>query len=187
MSKVTDSDLNNFLLKGIRCTKCLCFFTNLRSSCFIGHFCESHYSAPEDCPPGTYMPYGIDTNTGDYVGPGEPAKRRFDCIDCPGGYWCGAATVNPTECTKGLYSPPGQFECTVCEMGHYCNSTITSEEMMYNDLRCPAGYFCPEGLSDVADAEDCSVAKYCPEGNVACLITIYITREVIFSHVCVFV
>ena len=37
--------------------------------------------------------------------------------------------------------------------------------MMLNDLRCPAGYFCPAGLVDVAHALDCDVAHYCPEGN----------------------
>ena len=133
---------------------------------FSGHFCESHYSAPEACPAGTYMPYGTDPGSGDYVGPGDPAKRRFDCIDCPGGYWCGAATVEPNECSTGVYSPPGQFECTTCRIGHFCNSTTTSEEMMLNDLQCPAGYFCPAGLSDVANADDCSVAKYCPQGTI---------------------
>ena len=38
--------------------------------------------------------------------------------------------------------------------------------MMLNDLQCPAGYFCPAGLSDVANADDCSVAKYCPQGTI---------------------
>ena len=110
------------------------------------------------------MPYGTDSS-GDYVGPGDPAKRRFDCIDCPGGYWCGVATVEPNECGVGVYSPPGQSECTMCRIGHFCNSTSTSEEMMLNNLQCPTGYFCPPGLSDVANAEDCSMAKYCPQGS----------------------
>ena len=36
---------------------------------------------------------------------------------------------------------------------------------MLADKRCPAGYLCPEGLTDVADAIDCEPGKYCPEGE----------------------
>lgn len=50
-----------------------------------------------ECPAGTYMPWGIDQDvanvaTGQMVtthsiaGAGTPAKRQFECLDCPGGY-----------------------------------------------------------------------------------------------------
>lgn len=86
-------------------------------NCTQGHFCEEAYELPKDCAEGTYMPYGTDTSTGLYVGPGEPAKREFACIDCPAGYFCGVAEITPQSCGTGKYSKKGQKECVVCEIG----------------------------------------------------------------------
>ena len=53
---------------------------------------------PVECPPGKYMPWGMNTTivgeanhsiptVSDHflAGSGDPAKRQFECLDCPGG------------------------------------------------------------------------------------------------------
>ncbi len=48
---------------------------------------------------------------------GDPAKRENDCMDCPGGYKCGQATVDLEACGKGMFSKIKQFECKTCQIG----------------------------------------------------------------------
>ena len=49
---------------------------------------------------------------------------------------------------------------------YYCDNTTTSEDDMLNNKKCPAGKYCAGGLSGVSQATDCSVGKYCPEGEL---------------------
>ena len=108
------------------------------------------------------MPYGVN-GTGYLFG--DTAKYQSDCLDCPGGYWCGSATVDPTPCQTGNYSEPAQSVCVQCEAGYYCDQDNTSETVMLTDKRCPAGLYCPAALRDLADAMNCSDSHYCPEGE----------------------
>ncbi|CAC5381825.1 unnamed protein product [Mytilus coruscus] len=134
-------------------------------NCTLGHYCEFAVYEPTECEAGTYMPYGADTS-GNVLG--TPAKRQFDCYDCPGGFNCpqGTGTTTPINCTVGWYSEPGQYICIVCQIGHYCDNATTSEEAMLTDKRCPAGSYCLAGLTTVSDATPCSVGKYCLEATV---------------------
>ena len=36
---------------------------------------------------------------------------------------------------------------------------------MLNNKKCTPGKFCTDGLSDLSQATDCSIGKYCPEGK----------------------
>ncbi|XP_070552128.1 fibrillin-2-like [Ptychodera flava] len=132
-------------------------------NCTLGHFCEYASVSPIDCPTGTYMPYGEDSNG---VVIGEPAGYQFDCLPCPGGSYCGNATYDPVECGTGFYSKDGQYDCVTCQIGHYCDNTTTSETDMLTNKRCPAGKYCLAGLHSVNDATDCTKAHYCPEATV---------------------
>ena len=64
--------------------------------CDPGHYCEFGFTVPVECPVGTYMPWGVNTTVPDVAsgtlvtdhylaGAGNPAKRQFECLDCPGG------------------------------------------------------------------------------------------------------
>lgn len=48
---------------------------------------------------------------------------------------------------------------------HYCDNSSTSEEAMVNNKKCPPGRYCLAGLTKEPDATDCSVGRYCPEGE----------------------
>lgn len=48
---------------------------------------------------------------------------------------------------------------------HYCDNSSTSEEAMVNTKKCPPGRYCLAGLTKEPDATDCSVGRYCPEGE----------------------
>ena len=43
-----------------------------------GNYCEFAVTVPENCPAGTYMPYGIDSN-GAFIGEGKTAVV-VDCL-----------------------------------------------------------------------------------------------------------
>jgi hypothetical protein len=131
---------------------------------FLGHYCQFAVNLPTKCAAGTYMPWGVAPN-GSLVGPGQPAKRQFSCLDCPGGYMCGEATIYPGKCGVGLYSKPGKKKCEVCPPAYYCDNTTTSYAAMLSSKRCPAGYYCAGGLKSVSEATACSVGHYCPEGK----------------------
>ncbi|WAR09797.1 hypothetical protein MAR_034873 [Mya arenaria] len=116
-------------------------------NCTQGHYCEFAVSATTQCREGTYMPYG------------DPAKRQFECIDCPGGSFCLNGTIDPAPCGTGNYSP----------VGHYCDNATTSEDDMLTNKICPAGRYCVGGLHSEPDAVDCDTGKYCPAGTVEML------------------
>ena len=96
---------------------------------------------------------------------GETAKYQSDCLDCPGGSWCGSATFDPSDCGTGMYSKPGQSVCVTCEAGYYCDNVTTSRWDMLNNKKCPAGLYCTTGLNAVSEAENCTMSHYCPEGK----------------------
>ena len=49
---------------------------------------------------------------------------------------------------------------------HYCDNDTTSQKMMLEDKRCPAGKYCVEGLASLNDAANCTKGKYCLEGEL---------------------
>jgi len=51
------------------------------------------------------------------AGSGNPAKRQFECLSCPGGYYCLNGTYEPTPCGAGYFSDNGQFQCEPCRIG----------------------------------------------------------------------
>ncbi|RUS80253.1 hypothetical protein EGW08_011982, partial [Elysia chlorotica] len=131
-------------------------------NCTQGHYCEFAVTVPQDCPVGTYMPYGVD-GSNNLIG--EPAEGSESCLECPGGSYCTAQTIFPYDCNIGFYSEPGQYECLVCKAGYYCDNATTSEDDMLNNKKCTAGKFCTDGLSDLSQATDCTIGKYCPEAT----------------------
>ena len=60
----------------------------------------------------------ITMNLFDLIFTGTPAQRLFDCLECPGGFYCGPGTITPHECGVGFYSKPGVETCTVCQRGY---------------------------------------------------------------------
>lgn len=134
------------------------------TNCTQAHFCEFRTTVPEECHPGTYMPFGTD-GSGAMIG-SYSAGRQFDCLECPGGFYCGSGTVNPNACGVGMYSKPGQSVCVTCQIGHYCDNATTSEDAMLNDKKCTQGFMCEEGLSSMSQATSCPTGTYCPEGTL---------------------
>lgn len=57
-----------------------------------------------------------------FLYPGVPAQRQFDCLDCPGGFWCAKGTIDPSSCGMGFYSEPGKVDCKTCIIGSVLKS-----------------------------------------------------------------
>ena len=135
--------------------------------CDAGKFCiggESSMSG--DCPAGHYCPAGtpLDTSFPCPAGTYSDAlnlKTLEECIKCPTGSYCLAASEAPTACPEGTYSPfentegpgPGSApECLECTAGSRCpleSSTpiecgIGSHSSSGATIcsQCPAGHFC---------------------------------------------
>lgn len=47
-------------------------------SCHPGSYCEEAVIEPTECKAGTYMPYGVDTGTGDTVGENLNYKYTYE-------------------------------------------------------------------------------------------------------------
>ena len=133
-------------------------------NCTQGNFCELGKPLPEQCPTGTYMPYGIDLKTNILLG--KAAQSVEDCLDCPGGSRCGDGTIEPIPCGKGKFSKKGDGQCKICRKGHFCKNDTTSQYDMENIMKCPAGMLCGEGLETESDAAKCPKGFYCPMGTV---------------------
>ncbi|XP_032694159.1 neurogenic locus notch homolog protein 3-like [Lontra canadensis] len=167
--------------------------------CDAGYIClgGSAVPSPSDgthgyrCPPGFRCPPGAHSEQPCEPGTFSPLPGAHTCLPCPGGTYCQkAATVKPTTCPKGMWSPPpcppGTFtpqdasglreegDCSVCHPGSYCRGGQVWG-------KCPAGYFCPAGTSELTTqgpresqpscpqgqlcAKQCPPGFYCPEGS----------------------
>jgi hypothetical protein len=61
---------------------------------------------------------------------------------CPVSHYCPVGTSTPYACPAGTYNNiTGQYECTPCPAGYFCNENTTT----YEDFPCPVGHYCPNG------------------------------------------
>ena len=96
---------------------------------------------------------------------------------CPVSRYCPEGTSFPLGCPSGTYNNlTGQWNCTECPAGFYCNENTTS----YETFPCPTGYYCPNGTrhaneypcpkgtyrdtmmgQSVSDCLPCTAGSYC--------------------------
>ncbi|KAF0707402.1 hypothetical protein AaE_013620, partial [Aphanomyces astaci] len=128
-------------------------------SCRAGKWCNRTGIIDDttyDCPPGHYCtrgtPDAVECPAGTFL-PTSGATKLTDCLTCPGGSSCMAASLAPLVCGAGTYCPRGAGAPTRCLGGYFCqyNSTI--------GLACPPGYYCPVGSSVPIQ---CQFGSYCP-------------------------
>ena len=102
---------------------------------------------------------------------GRSAQRRFDCLACLGGHWCGVSTIKPVPCGRGMYSETGWKKCKLCPPGFYCDLDATSDLIMKEKKQCVAGMYCGGTLKSMADARPCTKGKYCVKGILSKLMS----------------
>lgn len=124
--------------------------------CPYGHYCRwNSTQSPDACPAGTYL---------NWAG----ATRPEDCRDCPAGYYCPVASVQPQPCESGTYCPEKTAAARTCPAGSYCPALSAAplqspaaffQNQAGSDLyvRCPKGTYC--GTATISPAE-------CPDGYV---------------------
>jgi len=83
--------------------------------------------------------------------------KLTDCLACPPGYYCPAASVYPIPCKNGTYCPSKASSPAPCDAGYYCPSIIDSQ------ISCPGAFYCPNTQSD--QYNKCSNGTYCPIGS----------------------
>ena len=157
--------------------------------CLAGYYCPSGTSNPTDfdslvCPTGSYCPVGSDYPIPCWAGSYQDERGNDTCKSCPAGYYCEVNTTTPVECPPGYYCPsmteyatefpcsPGSFQnrsgqttCERCLSGYYC-----SDWGMEWPHLCPAGYFCPEGLSNFSGFP-------CPSGTFSSSVGLKISSQ----------
>lgn len=118
--------------------------------CVAGTFCKRaslSQSGTQPCPPGFYCPTGSHTPT--------PAA--------PGQYALGFGNGAPKACFPGTFAAfSAQPECTPCPKGFVCpganrndtvlgaaGTVVAATGRSSTTTRCPAGYYCGEGLVSV--------------------------------------
>lgn len=70
-------------------------------------------------------------------------------------HYCPEGTSVPLSCPSGTYNNlTGQWNCTECPAGFYCNENTTSYEI----FPCPTGYYCPNGTKHANEYP-------CPKGT----------------------
>jgi len=143
------------------------------------------YSALQAVNPSQYFNSAIDgtriyqrgrDSNGNQCPAGSYCIGDGSVVDCPRGYYCPTASIEPTQCTTaGTYCPPKSSAPVNCPAGSYCPtqlSTIYCPGGTYNSypqqtsqtacLPCPAGSYCPVGS---VTATNCASGKYCPLGS----------------------
>ena len=74
---------------------------------------------------------------------------------CPIAHHCPSGTAKPLGCEEGTYmNLLMQAECFTCPAGYHCPNTISN----YTDYPCPTGHFCSNGTK--AETE-----RPCPPGT----------------------
>uniref|UniRef100_A0A286XEQ6 Uncharacterized protein n=1 Tax=Cavia porcellus TaxID=10141 RepID=A0A286XEQ6_CAVPO len=104
--------------------------------CPPGHFCAaSGLTSPSGlCAPGYFCLVGVTSPT--------PTGLLEDGGLCPQGHFCPWGTSLPLPCPAGSYnSLLGQASCFSCPAGYYCPENITD----YREYPCPPGFYCPQG------------------------------------------
>jgi len=128
--------------------------------CPPGYYCEEGSPVPTKCPKGTF---------GESNGLTDMACSGL----CPPGYYCPEGTITPLDCDfVDVFCPQGSSFPRSVSPGHY---TIGEHETRrYDQIQCPAGYFCVDGLkypcepgkfqSDLGSSsceQNCSKGYYC--------------------------
>ena len=123
--------------------------------CPLGHYCSGGDSAVSGaCSAGYYCPLYTEYPTqypcaaGTYSS-STSISSSVQCIDCPPGYYCLAASTAPSKCPSGTYSTvyntvsPDPTDagvvCNECDSGYYCVEGSTSQE------KCGVGYYSAAG------------------------------------------
>ncbi|XP_032352703.1 multiple epidermal growth factor-like domains protein 6 [Camelus ferus] len=145
--------------------------------CPQGHFCQPGAAWPALCHPGEYQPsLGSDACLQCPAGFHCPHPGSRVPTLCPAHAYCPAGTGSPPPCPLGTFTPQDTLglreegDCSICPPGHYCRGGQVLG-------KCPAGYFCPPGTSEVTTPgprepqTTCSqgqlCAKQCSPGNHA--------------------
>jgi hypothetical protein len=123
------------------CTACtdtnFCTAGRITEKCAAGYICNSEADSP------------TPTNIA--------LKSTGKAYPCPAGSWCGVGAKDPEPCPIGTFTKEAggrqEADCSICEIGYYCqeDSKIPRE--------CPAGYFCPIGSFE---PEPCPIGSYNP-------------------------
>ena len=122
------------------------------------------------------------------------AKTEEECAPCPSGNYCdelaldqpkaclagffcpfNSQTFRDTPCPAGTYSQSpslrSQYECGLCEPGHYCTAVITGtgiSSIVAPPEPCDAGSYCPLGSKSPAEDPSCSVDETTEVPGVTC-------------------
>jgi hypothetical protein len=129
--------------------------------CRPGYYCDQASTGQVQCPAGSYSQFNRTTAAGPS---GDPTSAQ--CLSCPAGYFCVAGTVKPSACLAGTYSPAQSGGCISCEAGRYCPHDGTAADQKERLFLCPAGLYCPAGMSRIPAAEydACPSGYYCSLG-----------------------
>ncbi|KAF0717142.1 hypothetical protein As57867_002460, partial [Aphanomyces stellatus] len=154
------------------------------NNCTVGNYCPAGTFIPTACPSGTYLPTVGGQAVTDCIlcPPGQYCNATGATTPtgpCAAGYYCQYKNNLPQP-TVGIASTVvGQatFETggAICPVGTYCPmasmapvpcavGTYASVEGLGVCPTCPAGYFCPQGISDYSGYV-CPAGYYCPLGT----------------------
>ena len=163
--------------------------------CQQGYYCPGAASnnLQYQCTPGYYCTTGSDSKTPCGSGTYQDQFGKWNCKDCPAGYYCNAtygpvALYGTYECPQGYYCPlgtkydteypcpPGTFlnrtkgerpqDCIKCIGGFACDSYGLANPWRL----CAAGYYCKEGANTSTPrlgikADECPAGRHCPTGK----------------------
>jgi hypothetical protein len=154
--------------------------------CPPGSYCTIGSSAVTGaCAQGYYCPAGSGLAT-QYACPAgfySTATNIFNasqCLSCPMGQYCLQATITPTTCNEGTYSPrvetklygpsatdnfasSAQYSCITCPAGYRCSSASGSQSYITPE-QCNIGYYSPSGSNH---CYTCQVGYYCPSNTTS--------------------
>ncbi|KAL8449158.1 hypothetical protein Emed_003309 [Eimeria media] len=161
--------------------------------CAPGYFCPqgSFVSEPQNsiCPKGSKCPGQSATFTecDAALNQYQPRRGQAVCENCPAGFICSTAGLQP--CSAGKYCLPGVGEqpcregtfnpltgmqsassCLPCPPGKACTQTGLSEA----DQKCAGGHYCTSGAPTTTPEEEwsqggstCTAGFVCPEGSIS--------------------
>lgn len=152
--------------------------------CPRGYFCPSRgMTEPIICTRGSYQDEMNQASCkpcepGFYC-PTEGMVRKSQRRPCLPGYACPARSWMPIPCNVDYYQDTMyETSCKECVEGKECSMQATANPVIcsagmiceiyqdhYRRILCPAGFYCPAGMSKKSDAKICPVGYYCPIGT----------------------
>jgi hypothetical protein len=121
-----------------------------------------------ECPPGFYCPFGVKLAcpAGTYC----PRDGHWDPLPCPPGSFSAQVGIDKCpQCPRGFICPGfGRVAPAICPPGFVCSK----EGLRAPNLRCPAGFYCPNGTITVDPFRNdttlrpyaCTAGTYCLTG-----------------------